>query len=79
MRRSKWGYLGNSKHFIFWLGNMKQLINFRHLPPTVKKFLKQYIFSRKKQKRLQKGQHYFVQYNKEFSTILGQFISTEDF
>ena len=42
--------------------------------------MKQYFFSRKKQKRLKKGQYYFVQYIKEFLAILRQFrIISEDF
>ena len=34
---SEWGYLDNTKHFIFWLCNMKQL-NFRHFNTNSKKF-----------------------------------------
>ena len=40
----EWGYLDNTKHFIFGLCNMKQL-NFRHFNTNTKKnSLKQYIF-----------------------------------
>ena len=49
------GYRDNSKHFIFWLCNMKQL-NFRHFNTNSNKFFETVNFSRKKQKRLKKGQ-----------------------
>ena len=65
------GYLDNTKHFIVWLCNMKQL-NFRHFNTNSETSLKPEIFSRKKQNLLQKGQYYFVQYIKEFWAILRQ-------
>ena len=55
----KWRYLDNTKHLIFWLCNTKQL-NVRHFNTNSEKFLKQEIVPRKKQKRLQKDQYYFV-------------------
>lgn len=55
---SEWGNLDNTKHLIYWLCNMKQL-NFRHFH-TELKFTETVNFSKKKQKRLQKGQYYFV-------------------
>ena len=39
---SDWGYLDNSKHFIFWLCNIKQVLDILIL--TVKNSLKQYFF-----------------------------------
>ena len=53
---------------------MRQL-NFRHFNTNSKKFSETVNFSRKKKKRPQKGQYYFVKYIKEFSAILRQFIS----
>ena len=38
LRGSEWGYLDNTKHFIFWLCNMKQL-NFRHFNTNSEKIL----------------------------------------
>ena len=40
------GYLDNSKHFIFWLCNMKQL-NFRHFNTNGKKFFETVNFFQK--------------------------------
>ena len=40
---SEWGYHDNTKHFIFWLCNMKQL-NFRHFNTNCKKFFETVIF-----------------------------------
>ena len=37
LRGSEWGYLDNTKHFIFWLCNMK-LLNFRHFNSNSIKF-----------------------------------------
>ena len=56
---SEWGYLDNTKHLIFWFRNMKQL-NFRYFSTNSKKFYETVIFFRRKQKRLQKCQYYFV-------------------
>ena len=64
LRGSENGYLDNTKHFIFWLCNMKQL-NSTHFNSNSIKFFGTVIFSRKKQKRLQKGQYHFVQYIKD--------------
>ena len=40
------GYLDNSKHFIFWLCNMKQL-NFRHFNTNGNKFFETVNFFQK--------------------------------
>ena len=41
--RSEWGNLDNSKHFIFWLCNIKQL-SFRHFNTNSKKFFEIVFF-----------------------------------
>ena len=66
--RSKSGYLDNTKHIIFWLCNLKQL-NFWHFNNNSKKFFETIIFSRKKQKRLQKGQYYFISISRSFRSF----------
>ena len=43
------GYLDNTKHFIFWLCNMKQL-NFRHFNTNSKKFFETVHFFQKEAK-----------------------------
>ena len=60
LRGSEWGYFDNTKPFTFWLCNMKQL-NFRHFNANSEKNIwNSKFFYREKQKRLQKGQYYFV-------------------
>ena len=47
------GYLYNTKHFIFWLCNMKQL-NFRHCNNESKKFFETVNFFQKEEKTASK-------------------------
>ena len=51
---------------------IETILNFRHFNTNSKKFFERVNFSRKKQKRLQKGKYYFAWYIKEFSAILRQ-------
>ena len=37
-RGSEWGYFDNTKHLLFWLYNIKQLI-FSHFNTNIKKFV----------------------------------------
>ena len=49
-RGSEWGYLNNTRHFIFWFCQMKQL-NFMHLNTNSKKFFEIVIFFQKETKK----------------------------
>ena len=79
IRGSEWGYLDNTKHFIFWLCNMKQL-NFRHFNTNIKKFYKTVFFFHKEAKTAPKRPILFFNIIKKFWAILRWFrIIPEDF
>ena len=59
-RGSEWGYLYNTKHFIFWLCSKKQL-NVRHFNSNSKKFFETVnSFPETSENESKKGQYYFV-------------------
>ena len=69
------GYLDNSKHFIFWLCNMKQL-NFRHFNTNSKKFFETVNFFQKEAKTAQKRPIIFCL---EYQGVFGHFTTIPDF
>ena len=69
------GYLDNSKHFIFWLCNMKQL-NFRHFNTNSNKFFDTVIFFQKEAKTAQKRP---IIFSLVHQGVFGHFTTIPDF
>ena len=68
-------YLDNTKHFIFWLCNMKQL-NFRHFNTNSRNFFETVNFFQKEEKTAQKRPIIFCL---EYQGVFGHFTTIPDF
>ena len=69
------GYIDNSKHFIFWLCNMKQL-NFRNFNTNSRNLFETVNFFQKEEKTSQKRPIIFCL---EYQGVFGHFTTIPDF